>query len=106
MKLRQPRRHDLRQLLGKADRSLVREIGEDDMFERVKLLLDRTVNVRVAVPEEIRPPRAHNVEIFLPVNIVQPYPFAARHDDGRQLLIILHLRAGMPDVREIPLLHG
>ena len=106
MKLRQSRRHNIRQLLGKADRPFVGKVGKDDMLERINLLLDRAINVGVAVPEEVCPPRAHNIEILLPVNVLQPYACAALYNDGRQLLIVLHLRAGMPDVREIPLLHG
>ena len=70
VKLRQSRRHNIRQLLGKADRPFVGKVGKDDMLERIKLLLDRAVNVRVAVPEEVRPPRADNIEIFLPVNVL------------------------------------
>jgi len=83
--------------LGQLDDRLVREAGQHRMLERVELRAQRGVDVRVAVAEEIHPPRADAVEQAPPVRVDQPRPFAAHDRHERQRLVLFHLRAGVPD---------
>ena len=52
------------------DGRTVREVRKDDVLQAVELRLDARIDLLVRVPQEVRPPRADNVEIFLPVNVL------------------------------------
>ena len=86
-----------RQPLGKLDRGTMRESGQHDVLQRVELVDDRGVDRRVSVTEQIDPPGADRVQISVAVEIVQPRAAAARDWNERQGLVLLHLRARMPD---------
>ena len=94
------------------DHRLLRETGEHDVLERVELFAQGRVDTRVAVAEKIDPPRADAVQIALAVKVVQPGPLAARDRDQRQIaLVLLHLRARMPNggeaaLQQVGVAHG
>ena len=75
----------------------MREAREHHVLELPELVDERGADPRIRVPEEIDPPRAHRVEIAATVEIVEPRAVAARDGDERQRLVLLHLRARMPD---------
>ena len=92
------------QALRQFDRRLVREAGEHDVFQRVELFAQGAIDARVAVAEEIDPPRTDAVEVAIAVKIVQPRALATGDRDQRQVaLVLLHLRARMPDGGEAAL---
>ena len=67
------------------------------MFQRIELIFDGGIDARIGMPKQIHPPRTHAVQIASPVVVIQPNPIAALNRNQRQLLVRLHLRAGMPD---------
>ena len=71
------------------------------MLEPVNLRLDRRIDARIYMTEEIRPPGTHNVQVFPAVYVIEPDTFAALNDHRRKLLIILHLSAGVPNARKV-----
>ena len=83
------------------DGGLMGEAGEDHMLEPVELLAHRRVDPRVGMAEEIHPPGADGIEIAPAFEVLEPHALATPDRDHRQLLVILHLRARMPHVREI-----
>ena len=74
---------------------------DQDVFEAIDLLADRRVDPRIRVAEQVDPPGADAVEVAPALEVFEPYALAARDRHERQLLVILHLRAGMPDDCEI-----
>ena len=97
----EPRGRDAHERLGELDGRLVREAGEDHVLQPIELRAHRGVDARVGVAEQVHPPGADGIEVALAVEILEPDAFAAPDRDQRQLLVVLHLRARMPDVREI-----
>jgi hypothetical protein len=81
----------------------VRETGEHHVLELVQLRDDGGTDARIRVSEEVDPPRAHAVEIATTVEVIEPRAFAARDRHERHCLVLLHLRAGMPDGSEAAL---
>ncbi len=78
------------------------EAGEDDLLEAPQLLGHGGVDARIRVAEQIDPPGADRIQVALAGEILQPGSLtAADRDQGQVLLVILHLRAGVPDVREV-----
>ncbi|MNV27987.1 hypothetical protein D3C71_1191580 [compost metagenome] len=96
------RRH-LHQTLGQLDHRLMTEAGQDHMFELVDLVLDALVDPRVGVSEHIDPPGADRIEVAFAFEVFQPHAFPALDRDQRQLFVIFHLGAGMPQHGEIAL---
>src|SRR5439155_19304045 len=86
-----------RQALGKLDHRPVREPGQHRMLEIGKLRGDRAADRRMRVTEEVHPPGADGVQITPPLEVVQPGSAAASDRHQRQALVLLHLRAWMPD---------
>ena len=82
------------------------EIRENNMLHPPQLVADGQVDRVVAVPQQISPPGTDDIQILFAVDVIEPYPFGMINDNRRQLLIIFHLRAGMPDVFQIRLLRG
>ena len=67
------------------------------MGDRLKLALNRTIDLRMLMTVQIRPDRGVRVEIFLPARIFQ-HRAPAFHDDDRLVLKpVPHLRERMPD---------
>lgn len=54
------------------DGRAVGKIRKNHMLEPVELRLDGIIDVLVAMAEQVRSPRAHDVEVPLAVNIVEP----------------------------------
>ena len=75
----------------------VRESREQDVLEPPELFDDRGIDARIRMAEQVDPPGADAVEIAPALEILQPDAFAARDRNERQPLVVLHLRAGMPD---------
>ena len=94
---------DLCEALGELDGRTVREIRKDDVLEAVELLLDGLVDLGIAMAEQVRPPRTHDVEVLLAVDVIEPRAFRMVNDHRRQRLVVLHLRTRMPDMREVAL---
>lgn len=96
------RRHR-HQAFGQFDHRLVAETGEDHVFQLIHLVLDALVDARVGVAEHIDPPGTDGIEVALAFEVFQPYAFATFDRDQRQLLVVFHLGAGMPQHREVAL---
>ncbi|CDF93468.1 hypothetical protein BN844_4270 [Pseudomonas sp. SHC52] len=79
------------------------EAGEDHMLQLVDLVLDPLVDARVGMAEHVDPPGADGVEVALAFEVFQPHAFTALDRDQRQLFVIFHLGAGMPQHREVAL---
>src|SRR5579864_8713836 len=83
--------------LGKFDGGLVRAPREHRVFERIELILQRRVDTRVGVAEQVDPPGADGVEIATAFLIVEPRAGTARDRDERKAFVMFHLGAGVPD---------
>ena len=59
------------------------------------------VDARIRVAEQVDPPRADGIEIPAAVVLVQPDARATRDRQHRQPLVVLHLRARMPDDAQV-----
>ena len=96
-RVRQSRGRERRQSLGQLDDRAVGEAGEHHVLELGELRGQRRVDPRVGVAEQVDPPRSDRIEVAAPVVVVEPGPGRARDRDRRRLLVLLHLRAGVPD---------
>jgi hypothetical protein len=74
----------------------VRAAGKHDVFERIELFVQRGVDARIGVAEQIDPPRTDCIEITAAFVVIQPDAATARDRQQRQRLVLLHLRARMP----------
>ena len=93
----QARRCDLQQGLGQLHRRFVREAGEDDVFELLRLVADRGGNAWLAMAEKIGPPRTDRIQVASAVHAFQPGTATTADGQQRQRIGMLgHLRAGMP----------
>src|SRR5207302_6080605 len=92
---------DRTELLRERDHRLVGEACEDHLLELLELRAHRGVDAGIRVPEVIHPPGADGIKVALALVILEPRALAAAHGDRRQLLVVLHLRARMPHVREV-----
>ena len=101
----QSRRRDAHQFLGQPDRRLVGEAGEDHLLQRASLVGQGGGDARIGVAEQVDPPRADPVEVAPALGVDQPGAFAARdrHHRHGAFAVVVHLRAGMPDMPEIAL---
>jgi len=78
-RFRLPMRHRRRRMHGRVcaasgradvreqDGGLVRATGEHRVFERVELIFQRCIDVRIRVTEEVDPPRADGIEVSMAV---------------------------------------
>ena len=85
------------ELLREGHHRLMGEAGQHDVVERVELLVERRLDARMAVAEQVGPPGADGIQIAVAVEILQPGAFAAADGHQRQGLVQLHLGARMPD---------
>ena len=88
------------QLLGQGDHRLVREAGQHRVLELVELILQRRIDARIGVAEQVDPPRADRIQITLAVGVVQPDAATVADGDQRHRFMVLHLRAWMPDAAQ------
>jgi len=79
------------------------EAGQHHVLELVELILDALVDARIGVAEHVDPPGADGIDITLAIEILEPDAFAAPDGDQRQLLVVFHLGAGVPENREVAL---
>ena len=93
----EPARGELREAFGELHDRLVRETREHGVLEASQLVADGRVDRGVRVPEEVHPPGTHPVDEAVPLEILEPRPASARHRHQREALVLLHLRARMPD---------
>jgi hypothetical protein len=86
----------LRQAFRQFDHRLMRQTGQHHMVQAVQLRVQCSLDVRMAMPKQIDPPRAHRIQVALAVGIKQPGALTA--DDGHQglRLVVFHLCAGVP----------
>ncbi|KPW99466.1 hypothetical protein ALO79_200021 [Pseudomonas syringae pv. castaneae] len=91
------------QALGQLNHRLVAETGEDHMLQLVDLVLDSLVDAWVGMAEYVDPPGADGVEVALAFKIFQPDALTALDGDQRQLFVVFHLGAGMPQHCEVAL---
>jgi hypothetical protein len=82
----------LRQL----DHRRMREAREHHMVEPFQLVGNGGLQMRVAMAEEVNPPRADGVEIALTLVVVEPDTLRTCDGQRRQRLVLLHLRARVP----------
>ncbi|MNC84768.1 hypothetical protein D3C83_03340 [compost metagenome] len=85
-----------RQPLREQHHRLVREARQHHVLERIELRGERRVDARLAVPEEIHPPRADRIEVALALEVVEPAALRARDRNERQRFVLLHLGARVP----------
>ena len=79
------------------------ETGEDHVLQLIDLILDTLVDPWVGVAEYVDPPGTDGIEVALAFEVFQPYAFTALDGHQRQLLVVFHLGAGMPQHREVAL---
>ncbi len=79
------------------------EAGEHHVLELVDLVLDALIDARIGMAENVDPPGAHRVQVALAVEVLQPHAFTAADGDQRQLFVVLHLGAGVPEYGEVAL---
>ena len=97
-------RRDLQQLLGELDRGRVREPGQDHLFEDPRLARDGRRDPRLRMAVQVGPPAGHAVEVAPAVPADQPRTVAAFDRQERQhVRVLAHLRAGMPEHRQVAL---
>ncbi len=97
----EPGGRKVRERFAQRDDGLVGEAGEDHVLEAPHLPADRGIDARVGMPEEIHPPGTDGVDIALAVEVFEPHALGLADGDHRQVLVILHLRAGMPHVGQV-----
>src|SRR5467141_2819439 len=73
------------------------------MCDLVQLLLDRTVERRMAMAMEIDPDGRGPIEIPLPFRIDQVGPFPSLDNERLLLFPFLHLGEGMPEISVVPI---
>ena len=87
----------LNQALGQVDHGLMGKAGQDDMLKLANLFLDRGVDSRIGMAEQVDPPGAHGVDEPVALKVFQPDTFAPLDRDQWQgSFMVFHLGAGMP----------
>ena len=79
---------------------VARQNGKGAVLEALELGTHRGIDAWVGVTEQVHPPRADGIEIAPACVILEPGSAAAPDRDRRLCLVVLHLRARMPDPRE------
>ena len=73
------------------------------MLQLIDLILDALIDTRVGVPEHVDPPGADGVQVTLAFEVFKPHTFAPLDRDQRQVLVVFHLGAGVPQDLEVTL---
>ena len=79
----------------------MRESCEQNMLKLAELMSDFGIDVVVAVPKKIDPPAADPINISVALKIIKIDPFARFYGNGREALVVVHLRARVPNVAQI-----
>jgi hypothetical protein len=98
---RQAARHGREQLLGEARGRLVGHPGQGAMRELARLLLERTQQPRMPVPQGGDVPRRVAVEIPPAIDVLEPGAAGTTDDDRVDAAPLVHRRVGVPDVRAV-----
>jgi len=99
----QPGRCQGDQALRQLHHRLMTEAGQHHVLELVDLILDALIDARIGMAEDVDPPGTDRIQVSLAVEILQPDAFAAADRNQRQLLVIFHLGAGMPEYGKVAL---
>ncbi len=95
-------RRDSHQSFRQVNDGLVCESGEDHLLETSELCGDGRVDPSVGVAEQVDPPGADRVQVALAGKVLEPHALPAANGNERQLsLVVLHLGARVPHVRQI-----
>ena len=73
------------------------------MRDLIQLLLDRTVERRMAMAVEVDPDGGGAIQILLSFRIDQVGPFPSLDNERLLLFPFLHLSEGMPEVSMVPI---
>jgi hypothetical protein len=79
----------------------MRKMGEYDMFKGIKLAFYRVIDVRVAMPQQIAPPRTNDINVCFAVHAKKPRSFAAVNNHRGQRFVVFHLGTGMPNMPQV-----
>ena len=90
-------RSDVYKFLGQTDQMIVRG------GEGVEAEMTGDVDPVAGMAEDVDPPGTDRIQVSLAVEILQPDAFAAADRNQRQLLVIFHLGAGMPEYGKVAL---
>ena len=71
------------------------------MVKLVHLLLQGGAYLIIAVAENVAPPGADDVYIFLSIHIIKFNSLRMIDDYRREIFIVLHLRSWMPNMRQV-----
>lgn len=71
--------------------------SEHDVLDFSELICECRIDDRVCVAEQVGPPGRAGVKITLAVGVNEPRPFPRRDWEHRRGLMMLHLRAGVPN---------
>ncbi len=86
----------VRQLLRQAHHRFMGEAGQHRVLELVELVLQRRVDARVGVAEQVDPPGADRVQVAFAVVVVQPGAAPVADRDQGHAFVVLHLGARVP----------
>ncbi len=79
------------------------ETGKNHVFQLVDLILDALVDARVGVSENVDPPGTDSVQITLALEVFKPYAFTTLDRYQRQIFVVFHLGAGVPQDLQVTL---
>ena len=91
------------QAFGQFDHRLMAEAGENHMLQLIDLILDALIDPRVGVAKHVDPPGADRVDVALAIEVLEPHAFATFDRYQRQLFVVLHLRARVPEHLQVTL---
>ena len=92
-----PQTGEVRQAFGELNNRLLSEARQHHVFQLAQLINNRGINSWIGVTKQVDPPAANAIQITLAIEIDEPGSIAAFNRNQRQLLMALHLGAGMPD---------
>ena len=72
------------------------EAREQDMLKFFQLTGQCAVDSRIAVAEQVDPPRADGVQVALAFEVFKPHALATADRDNGEPFMVLHLCARMP----------
>ncbi len=98
---RKTRRSDMDETFRQRHDGFVRKAGEQYVFQFSKLARDGGIDPRVGMPEQVNPPRTDAIEVAASLEILEPDAVPAPDRNGGVSLVVLHLRAGMPQDTEV-----
>ena len=75
--------------------------SQQHMFQCFQLPGESRVDARIGMTKQVDPPGADGIKVAVTLEILEPYALAGFDRDDRERLVVLHLRAGMPQNGEI-----